>query len=239
MHKCSSCSLTSIAWNSMTDLVLTFLPFLLLKNLNMKVSTKTALSIIMGMSIFAMIACIVKTVQLKYIGEREDFTYETSKFAIWFTTESYVVIIAASIPSVRPLLLKGIKHYRAHKQYNTKDGSNNSRRPLHSSPHWEPARVVRLHRLKSGEKLEVEEPYIHSEPRRPPEPGTIRRTISIHIHTETRTDYDRGDGVYSGTEEVGGVITSVSADVQESRAMQMTPAEWNKINSGEHIMVPS
>jgi hypothetical protein len=73
----------------------------------------------------AFVASIIKTVTLGNLGKRSDFTctsltpppvqiYQinvalfsdfTVAFIIWFTIENYVVIIAASIPSLRPLLL--------------------------------------------------------------------------------------------------------------------------------------
>lgn len=93
------------AWNSTTDLALTLLPILILKSLNMKTSTRAALGVVMGMSVFAMIAAIVKTIELQYIGERDDFTWDTVIFVIWFSVENYVVIISASVPTIRPLIL--------------------------------------------------------------------------------------------------------------------------------------
>lgn len=103
----SECQLTlSTAWNSMTDLVLTILPVFVIKNLNMELRTRVVLCILLGLSCFAMVACIVKTIELKALGDHYDFTYSTSSFVIWFTVEQYIVIIAASIPTIRPLMLR-------------------------------------------------------------------------------------------------------------------------------------
>ncbi|PMD64179.1 uncharacterized protein K444DRAFT_482016, partial [Hyaloscypha bicolor E] len=93
------------ALNCIHDLILTFLPLVILKDLNITRRVKVILGVLMGMSIFAFAASIVKTIELGNLGKVSDFTYFTVSFIIWFTIENYVVIIAASIPSLRPLLL--------------------------------------------------------------------------------------------------------------------------------------
>ena len=51
----------------------------------------------------ATIAAIVKTVELKNLTE-PDFTYETSNLSYWFMTENFTIIIAACIPTLKPLV---------------------------------------------------------------------------------------------------------------------------------------
>jgi hypothetical protein len=99
-------SLTAVGWNSFTDLVLTLLPFLILKNLKLELKIRIGLSLLIGMSVLAIVACIVRTIKLKSLGSRTDFTYNMSMFVIWVTIEKYIVIIASSIPTLRPLALK-------------------------------------------------------------------------------------------------------------------------------------
>jgi len=60
----------------------------------------------MGLGIFAMVGSVVKTVLLKSVGNQGDYTYNTSFLIIWWTIELYLVIIAASIPTLKPLLTK-------------------------------------------------------------------------------------------------------------------------------------
>ena len=94
----------------------------------MKTSTRVALSILMGMSVFAMLVCVVKSVYLQYIGERMDFTWDTVNFVIWFSVENYVVIITASIPTIRPLFL-WISKRRHPSQASQQVRSGNSSKP--------------------------------------------------------------------------------------------------------------
>ena len=83
----------------------------------------------MGLSVFAMVAAIVKTVQIKFIGERGDFTWDTIIFVIWFSIENYIVIVCSSVPTIRPLLL-WIKKKRHPSQFSSNTGrSGASRKP--------------------------------------------------------------------------------------------------------------
>lgn len=52
----------------------------------------------------AMIASIIKTVQLQAITAKADITYAMAHLATWWTLEAYLVIIATSIPTLRPIM---------------------------------------------------------------------------------------------------------------------------------------
>ncbi|KAL3481359.1 hypothetical protein BJX99DRAFT_271289 [Aspergillus californicus] len=84
------------------DLVLAFFPASMFWNLNMEWKRKLSLSCLMGLGIFAMVVSVVRTVQLKAIGS--DLTYDMANLSIWWTLEAYLVILAASIPTLRPIL---------------------------------------------------------------------------------------------------------------------------------------
>lgn len=51
-----------------------------------------------------MIASIVKTIQLRAISATGDLTYAMAHLSIWWTLEAYLVILAASIPTLRPIM---------------------------------------------------------------------------------------------------------------------------------------
>jgi hypothetical protein len=86
------------------DLVLAVFPTSLFWNLKMDPKQKIALSSIMGLGVFAMVASIVKTVQLRALTATQDLTYEMATLAIWWTLEANFVLIAVSIPALRPIM---------------------------------------------------------------------------------------------------------------------------------------
>lgn len=205
------------AWNSTSDLVLTILPVMIIRNLNMELRTRIALCVVLGLSVLAMIACIVKTVELRSLGDRVDFTYNTANFVIWFTIEEYIVIIAASIPTIRPLALRLSQKWKNRTPNGSADHGHRRARPSsipvqvdqdHSNDlSWSSAspEIVRLNTPSpddSAGKLEVESPYVHPSPKSPPPPNTIRKTISVVINSESMDE---------DLQKVRGVSTIVSA----------------------------
>ena len=192
------------AWNSTTDLFLTFMPWIILKDLNMRWRTRLCLTILMGLSIFAMVACIVKTTELKSLSTRldrgNDFSYSTVKFVICFTLEQYIVIIIASIPTLRPLALK---LHREHRGCPLLAGWSNSRsRSGTSGAARTPGQAsvdtqrswtarpppIRLVSDKDRGKLELEPPYVHPKPKKSKAPrNAIRKTVSVYITSESQT----------------------------------------------------
>ena len=98
-----SASNASLGFNAATDLILTILPFLILRKLQMARSTKIVLSILLGMSILTMAACILKVIELYHLSESKDLTYDTTRFIVWLALERYIAIIAVSVPTIRPV----------------------------------------------------------------------------------------------------------------------------------------
>ncbi|KAI0480022.1 integral membrane protein [Xylaria cf. heliscus] len=92
---------------SAVDLILAIFPASLFWNLNMEWKQKASLSALMGLGVFAMVASIVKTIKLQAITETEDLTYAMAELAIWWTLEAYLVLIAVTIPTLRPIIGTG------------------------------------------------------------------------------------------------------------------------------------
>jgi hypothetical protein len=179
----------------------------MLKDLNMEIRTKLALCILMGMSIFAMVACVVKTIELQVLGTRDDFTWHASAFVIWFTVENYVVIIAASIPTLRPLALKLFRCLRDRTSASRQQAGSTDKTPPPAYGHADSwgsrvsrPRPIRLSSNRHAAKVEVEPPYVHPKQRSPPPPGTIRKTISIYVRADDGEDIEfqhLGSGVHT------------------------------------------
>lgn len=176
------------AWNSMTDLVLTFIPFVIIRRLNMKLSTRVALSIIMGMSVFAMIACIVKTVEVRNIAERMDLTWDSSYFVIWSTLESYVLITVASISALRPLALHCMKVMaKASRQGNGRTSSQKGLTASDSSSRHQP-QTIPLATWQNQDTMEAGCTGADASRTGSPSAGMIHKTVSFYIYTEERSE---------------------------------------------------
>lgn len=89
---------------SAVDLGLAVFPASMFWNLKMELSQKLKLSAIMGLGVIAMVASIIKTVKLQAITSTGDLTYAMAELAIWWTIEAYLVLLAVSMPSLRPVL---------------------------------------------------------------------------------------------------------------------------------------
>ncbi|KAJ2995402.1 hypothetical protein NUW58_g1279 [Xylaria curta] len=101
------CKLTERkALNGATDLALAAFPAFIVWDLQMKLSQKLSLIALMGLGVFAMVGSILKTVYLPSVGSKDDYTYHTANLIIWWMVEGYLVIIAASIATLRPLIAR-------------------------------------------------------------------------------------------------------------------------------------
>ncbi|KAI0532439.1 integral membrane protein [Xylaria digitata] len=111
---------------STVDLILAVLPASLFWNLNMEWKQKASLSALMGLGVFAMVASIIKTIKLQAITVTDDLTYAMAELAIWWTLEAYLVLIAVTIPTLRPIIstAKGVN--------GTSDGSFNAMNTFNS-----------------------------------------------------------------------------------------------------------
>ncbi|KAI1804709.1 hypothetical protein F4811DRAFT_518812 [Daldinia bambusicola] len=87
---------------TVVDFVQAIFPCSLFWNLNMHWKQKVFLSSIMGLGIFAMIASIIKTIEIKNIGDH-DLTYSLARLAMCAIFETNLVLLSASIPTVVPV----------------------------------------------------------------------------------------------------------------------------------------
>ncbi|OJJ61742.1 hypothetical protein ASPSYDRAFT_128681 [Aspergillus sydowii CBS 593.65] len=107
------------AFNGMTDLVLTVSGLVVILSLKTHRSNKIALCSILSLSLLAMIAAILKTVQIRIMNTFE-FSQAMGLWAIWFLTEGTVVIVTASVPRLRAIVVLGRQRSKSsYNPYNT------------------------------------------------------------------------------------------------------------------------
>ncbi|KAH6645466.1 hypothetical protein BKA67DRAFT_664540 [Truncatella angustata] len=90
-------------YSGAVDIVLALLPWTILWNLQMKKREKLGVALAMSLGIFAGAAAIVKTVLLPNL-DATDPSWDEVSLMLWAEAEGALTIIAASIPTLRPLL---------------------------------------------------------------------------------------------------------------------------------------
>ena len=106
-----------LGWLAFMDLALALLPISIIWNLRLDWHKKLGLSVLVGMGVFAFICAVIKTSKLPELNARADITFVTVSLWIWTANETNILILAASIPTLRPLYLilfnrPGSKSYR-------------------------------------------------------------------------------------------------------------------------------
>ncbi|PWY73699.1 hypothetical protein BO70DRAFT_320059 [Aspergillus heteromorphus CBS 117.55] len=95
--------------NTGTDLFLALFPTYTFWSLNLKKRIKITLIILMSLGLIAMIASIMRIVYLTTISERGDQTAVTVRLTRWALTECYLVIVTASLPCIRSLIIDSVR----------------------------------------------------------------------------------------------------------------------------------
>ncbi|KAI0878085.1 hypothetical protein GGS24DRAFT_509119 [Hypoxylon argillaceum] len=116
------------AYNALVDVIVAIFPALFITKLNITTRMKIGLSLLMGGSVFAAGATIVKIYLLKDLDKHSDITWYWAPISLWYTAEMDVIIIVGTIPTLWPLvrlLRRKTNHSQDRVVYNvvTSDGS--------------------------------------------------------------------------------------------------------------------
>ncbi|KAI0473121.1 hypothetical protein GGR56DRAFT_653274 [Xylariaceae sp. FL0804] len=91
------------AFSAWSDLVLALFPTLIIWPLQMPMRNKIGLGFLMSLGVVAAAAAAVKTVELKNLAT-PDFTYDAVPLIYWFLAETWIIIICACVPTIKPLV---------------------------------------------------------------------------------------------------------------------------------------
>jgi len=91
--------------NLLTDLTLALYPVSLVIKMQLTLRVKLGLIGSMGAGVFSSAAAMVKTYLLRNLHDSSDLTWKWAAIAIWWAAEMYIIIICASIPSLRQFYL--------------------------------------------------------------------------------------------------------------------------------------
>ncbi|KAG4033766.1 hypothetical protein MFRU_004g02690 [Monilinia fructicola] len=95
--------------NCLTDLALTILPVTMVLNLHIQLHLKLLLSFLLGVSLFAFAASVIRTYCT--MDTNYDITFNAVTYIVWCAVENCTVIITSSIPFLRPLFRPAPKPY--------------------------------------------------------------------------------------------------------------------------------
>ncbi|KAL8883168.1 MAG: hypothetical protein Q9192_007396 [Flavoplaca navasiana] len=87
------------------DFVLAILPAGIVWKLQMALRKKLALCALLGMGVLAGVCATIKTVHLRSTTHKEDMTWKLPAYLLWNALEVNIIIVAACIPTLRPLFL--------------------------------------------------------------------------------------------------------------------------------------
>ncbi|BCS15161.1 hypothetical protein ALUC_70394A [Aspergillus luchuensis] len=96
--------------NTASDLFLAVFPTYTFWSLSLKLRVKISLVVLMGFGLVAMVASIMRIVHLGSIAERGDPTAVTVQLTRWALAECYLVIITASMPCIRSLVIASVRN---------------------------------------------------------------------------------------------------------------------------------
>ncbi|KAK4235414.1 hypothetical protein C8A03DRAFT_36728 [Achaetomium macrosporum] len=92
------------AYSAVTDFILASIPWALLWKLNMKKREKFGIAFAMSLGIFAGTTAIVKCTKLSANSTSTDPTYDVGELLLWAGAENGLIIVAACVPTLRPIL---------------------------------------------------------------------------------------------------------------------------------------
>ena len=88
------------------DFVLALFPLPLILSLHLPIGRKLLLSLLLSMGIFAGAAAAIKTSKVPIsVKGRQDITWQTVELLLWNGIEMNIIILAACIPTLRPVVL--------------------------------------------------------------------------------------------------------------------------------------
>ncbi|KAJ5763941.1 hypothetical protein N7533_002622 [Penicillium manginii] len=105
------------AYSGAQDFVLALLPWTIVWNLQMRKKEKLGVAFAMSLGIFAGAASIVKTTYLVALSAKSDFTWELAPLLWWAAIEDGLAITAASIPALKPILIRVFPGSSARENY--------------------------------------------------------------------------------------------------------------------------
>ncbi|KAL8831610.1 MAG: hypothetical protein Q9191_000761 [Dirinaria sp. TL-2023a] len=195
-------------WLAFLDVALATVAISVIIRLQLPATKKILLSSLLGLGIFAAVCACIKTSLIPSIDARSDITWETVTLWIWNANGCGVVIIAACIPTLRPLCLivfrrPGRQAYTGSKESRTYVQGGSKRGYLRSGSQererggiYDSTSVIRNVDAQENEASWLEMGNMSSES------GDIRQVIDVRVERTDRKADDTADPLGAKTGSV-------------------------------------
>ncbi|KAL2809448.1 hypothetical protein BJX63DRAFT_405870 [Aspergillus granulosus] len=110
--------------SAFADLALAVYPLFTIWRLQTALRLKMSFGILLSLGAVAMVAAIIKTLNLGCLSSRSDYSWDTVDLIIWIAVEQYLIIIAACIPTLAPLVNIAICQHCSRGRGNTSSNQN-------------------------------------------------------------------------------------------------------------------
>ncbi|KAH7033624.1 uncharacterized protein B0I36DRAFT_383449 [Microdochium trichocladiopsis] len=97
------------AYTTLTDLALAVVPISAFWNLQMNMSTKIGIMVLMGLTFLSAIVTLIKATFLHLFNDTEDPLWNVVTLVFWGLIEQNIVIFAACVPTLRPLFARALR----------------------------------------------------------------------------------------------------------------------------------
>ncbi|KAE8355462.1 hypothetical protein BDV28DRAFT_163079 [Aspergillus coremiiformis] len=121
--------------SAFSDLIFAIYPITTIAGLQMPRKVKFGLGCVLSLGIIAMIAAIVKTINLASLSARADYSWDTVDLSIWIAIEQYLIILAACIPTLTPLFNTVISRLSTRRNTSTSRAGWSNRKKTISGPY--------------------------------------------------------------------------------------------------------
>ncbi|KAJ5172092.1 hypothetical protein N7492_004685 [Penicillium capsulatum] len=100
------------AFNAFNDIALAVFPAYIFWRIQIPLKVKITIVAVMGAGVFAAAATLVKCILLKDMPVHSDITASWVDITLWYTIEMYIIVICATLPSLRQSYAAVLNHSR-------------------------------------------------------------------------------------------------------------------------------
>lgn len=171
-------------YTAMTDFVLAIVPIMAFWKLQMPYSTKLGVCTMMGLTMLSAVVTIVKACYLHLFTDKTDPLYNVVPLVIWGLIEQNVVIVAACVPTVRPVFHKAFRTWQTRSRSRSEGSTPKIRSGRSGSTYRLSSNPVHNHERSQSQSKRLTSPHV-LDPRATQDDVSDRPTEPTHPDAES------------------------------------------------------